>query len=322
MLCGLNIISQNEALRMNCQVCGNQSGKYPLCKACNDKKNQGIVIKCYKCGNWHYKYSECPQPINTNDQLFIYEVKNSLITPTEQSFFVALKEIVPQGYMVFPQINLAAFIDRTDNVSFHNELFRNVDFLITDETYKPKIAVEINDLSHLDKERKERDEKVSNILEEAGIPLLKLWTSYGVNRDYIKKKIEELLVNAVVRKKHSMPKLVSNEVSSNNQPPIINNQSQSQPQQKKKKGCYIATCVYGSYDCPNVWTLRRFRDEYLDKSIFGRLFIKCYYATSPFLVKTFGKTKLFHRFWKKSLDKLVKRLNEKGFDNTKYEDKY
>ena len=24
-------------------------------------------------------------------------------------------------------------------------------------------------------------------------------------------------------------------------------------------GCYIATCVYGSYDCPEVWTLRRFR---------------------------------------------------------------
>lgn len=24
----------------------------------------------------------------------------------------------------------------------------------------------------------------------------------------------------------------------------------------EKNGCYIATCVYGSYDCPQVWTLR------------------------------------------------------------------
>ncbi len=31
----------------------------------------------------------------------------------------------------------------------------------------------------------------------------------------------------------------------------------------KKNGCYIATCVYGSYDCPEVWTLRRFRDDVL-----------------------------------------------------------
>ncbi|MDR0918559.1 MAG: hypothetical protein LBM93_04840 [Oscillospiraceae bacterium] len=27
--------------------------------------------------------------------------------------------------------------------------------------------------------------------------------------------------------------------------------------------CYIATAVYGSYDCPEVWTLRRFRDYIL-----------------------------------------------------------
>ena len=36
-------------------------------------------------------------------------------------------------------------------------------------------------------------------------------------------------------------------------------------------GCYIATSVYGSYDCPEVWTLRRFRDEYLKGSVYGRL---------------------------------------------------
>ena len=28
----------------------------------------------------------------------------------------------------------------------------------------------------------------------------------------------------------------------------------------KKGGCYVATAVYGSYDCPQVWTLRRVRD--------------------------------------------------------------
>ena len=39
-------------------------------------------------------------------------------------------------------------------------------------------------------------------------------------------------------------------------------------------GCYIATAVYGSYDCPEVWTLRRFRDEVLRESVLGRLFIR------------------------------------------------
>ena len=31
------------------------------------------------------------------------------------------------------------------------------------------------------------------------------------------------------------------------------------------QGCYIATCVYGSYDCSPVWILRRFRDSFLAK---------------------------------------------------------
>ena len=58
---------------------------------------------------------------------------------------------------------------------------------------------------------------------------------------------------------------------------------------RKKKGCYIATCVYGSYDCPEVWALRRFRDETLENNRAGRLFISLYYAISPTLVKLFGK---------------------------------
>ncbi len=45
---------------------------------------------------------------------------------------------------------------------------------------------------------------------------------------------------------------------------------------RKSGGCYVATCVYGSYDCPQVWTLRRFRDDIMAQSVAGRLFIKFY----------------------------------------------
>ena len=75
------------------------------------------------------------------------------------------------------------------------------------------------------------------------------------------------------------------------------------------EGCYIATCVYGSYDAPEVLTRRRFRDEILRKHRLGRAFIRCYYAISPHLVKCFGKSEWFHRFWRKRLDGMVSRLN-------------
>lgn len=88
-----------------------------------------------------------------------------------------------------------------------------------------------------------------------------------------------------------------------------------------KDGCYIATSVYGSYDCPEVWTLRRFRDYKLAKNFFGRVFIKIYYSISPILVKAFGKNKNFQKFWKKRLNKLVSKLNKKGYYDTPYNDK-
>ena len=88
----------------------------------------------------------------------------------------------------------------------------------------------------------------------------------------------------------------------------------------KTSGCYIATSIYGSYDCPQVWTLRRFRDETLASSWYGKLFIHVYYLFSPSLVKWIGNTKCFKKVWKYILDKFVKKLNENGVENTLYED--
>ena len=90
--------------------------------------------------------------------------------------------------------------------------------------------------------------------------------------------------------------------------------------ESKKKGCYVATCVYGSYDCPEVWTLRRYRDETLSASCLGRAFIKVYYAISPTLVKWFGNTSLFQKICRGRLDKMVASLQEKGVESTPYED--
>ncbi len=85
-------------------------------------------------------------------------------------------------------------------------------------------------------------------------------------------------------------------------------------------GCYVATCVYGSYDCPQVWTLRRFRDETLAKTWYGRAFIHTYYAISPTIVKWFGDTDWFKNMWRGTLDKMVENLNAKGVPNTAYDD--
>ena len=90
--------------------------------------------------------------------------------------------------------------------------------------------------------------------------------------------------------------------------------------QENTGGCYIATAVYGSYDCPQVWTLRRFRDYTLAETWYGRTFIRTYYAISPTLVKWFGHTEWFKKMWKGRLDRMVANLNAEGVEDTPYVD--
>ncbi len=234
---------------------------------------------------------------NKYDDEFLYDPKPRLMSEVEEEFFEAIKEVLPEGFLVFPQVNLAAFIERTDSARYRGELFRNVDFLVTDEDYLPRTVIEINDSTHHKPDRRERDERVRMICEEAGIPMITLWTSYGVKLDYIEERISDSLYGEPPERIHHFERL-----------------------DKKKKGCYIATCVYGSYDCPQVRVLRRFRDLRLAKNPFGRAFIRLYYAVSPTVVRLFGEADSFRRFFKNRLDRLVARLMEKGFEDSEYND--
>jgi uncharacterized repeat protein (TIGR01451 family) len=46
-------------------------------------------------------------------------------------------------------------------------------------------------------------------------------------------------------------------------------------------GCFIATAAYGSALEPHVLALRQFRDQYLERTALGRVFVRFYYRHSP-----------------------------------------
>ena len=113
---------------------------------------------------------------------------------------------------------------------------------------------------------------------------------------------------------------IINKINTENKLKNVNVNNSGTSTNTKSNGCYVATCVYGSYDCPEVWTLRRFRDYVLKESIPGRLFIKSYYTVSPTVVKLFGKDKWFHKLFKTTLDKFVIKLQKDGIKDTPYKD--
>ncbi|NLW11320.1 MAG: hypothetical protein GX028_04810 [Clostridiaceae bacterium] len=69
-----------------------------------------------------------------------------------------------------------------------------------------------------------------------------------------------------------------------------------------KSACYLATYVYESYSAPEVIYLRKFRDEFLLRTLLGKVAVKLYYTLSQKLLSVFGKSFLFNSFCKHVLD--------------------
>lgn len=84
----------------------------------------------------------------------------------------------------------------------------------------------------------------------------------------------------------------------------------------KKEGCYIATAVYGDYNHPKVLVLRGYRDNVLQKSVLGRLFIKFYYKVSPFVANSFVSHSFISNISKSFLDKFADLLDRNKENNT------
>lgn len=75
-------------------------------------------------------------------------------------------------------------------------------------------------------------------------------------------------------------------------------------------GCYIATMAYGDYDHPQVLELRKFRDDFLSRTILGRNFIKLYYRYSPSLVQRLKDKQGINLIIRKGLDQFIKTIRK------------
>lgn len=87
---------------------------------------------------------------------------------------------------------------------------------------------------------------------------------------------------------------------------LADSYSSSRSSSSSSGGCYIATMAYGSYEHPQVLELRKFRDNTLSKSSFGRCFIKTYYKYSPKLVEHLKDKPLVNQSIKSVLNTLIR----------------
>lgn len=135
-----------------------------------------------------------PQQIQEKEVLPArYAKKDSLVTPPEQALMDLLRRLFGDRFEILPQIALVSLVEKLNYTSYRNELFRVVDFVITDAGFYPLVVIELNDRSHLRADRAERDRKVADILQKAGIPLVVLSPEEAADASYVRRSVGRYL---------------------------------------------------------------------------------------------------------------------------------
>lgn len=85
---------------------------------------------------------------------------------------------------------------------------------------------------------------------------------------------------------------------------------------KPKEGCFIATACYGDYNAHEVLILRHYRDNILNKSFGGRIFIGFYYIISPFFASLIRKSdRLKNIIRKHFLTPIIRKISRFSSEN-------
>ncbi len=140
---------------------------------------------------------EADEPTKTQE--LAYQKKHYLLTISERSFFEVLRLIVGERFYIFPQVNLDKLVHVAAHTGRYFSYFQrmnkySVDLVICDKKdLCPLLAIELDDASHNFAKRQERDLKIGVILEEAGLPLLRIPRQNSYTVAEIKSKLESQL---------------------------------------------------------------------------------------------------------------------------------
>ena len=136
-----------------------------------------------------------------SSNIYRYGRKDFVMNRAEHEFFDILIEVVGSSYYVFPQVHLSTILEHRIKGQDWRAAFRringkSVDFVICDKTYiKPLLAIELDGRSHEVEAVRQRDADVERIFEGAELRLLRFVNHGSPDRDEVKRRIEEALLN-------------------------------------------------------------------------------------------------------------------------------
>lgn len=88
-----------------------------------------------------------------------------LSSKTERNFYNVLQEILPSDYVIHCQVSLMALVQPVNFKDNSRTWAKRMDYVITDRNTKVLAVIELDDSSHRQKRRQERDHYVNSALE-------------------------------------------------------------------------------------------------------------------------------------------------------------
>jgi len=120
-----------------------------------------------------------PQP--HRDAVLPYRLRDDFLSRAELSFYHVLRVTVADWAVVCPKVSLGDLFfaqagDYGRNRSWMNRIDRkHIDFLLCDpRTMRPLLGIELDDASHRQQKRGERDQFVEQVFATAGLPLARV----------------------------------------------------------------------------------------------------------------------------------------------------
>ena len=136
-------------------------------------------------------------PLLKKPSKFPYESAGVLLSPAERSFMGVLEQAVGSDYRILVKVRLADVLSvkkglsRADwQMAFNRIQSKHLDFVLCQPNdYSIVCAVELDDSSHAEPKRQDRDNFVDEALKAAGVPLFR----FSVKMNYSIQEIQKTL---------------------------------------------------------------------------------------------------------------------------------
>lgn len=125
---------------------------------------------------------------------YLYTRRHYMMSMRERSFYKRLHHVFGKYYLIFPQIHLNDLLSH-DHVrqNWQGALStiqrKSVDYVICSTDFKILLAIELDDITHQNPDRQERDRMVNYIFQKANLPILRITNVESLSDQQIHYKV-------------------------------------------------------------------------------------------------------------------------------------